>query len=195
MNKKITTLILIVLVLILGIGILIFVNFYKNTESTAVVSQSNDITKETEVDYKLDENENCVYTSKYGFTITYPKKYTAKRMEKAVDFILTDRQSGSSINIVYAKNDGSLKKMTMEEFSASLKDTEIDAELISYKDDTLNNSPVTVANYLYDGNNVTQTILILEDKGYNITVTKCEDISEEVSKDFDNIVNSFALTH
>ena len=51
----------------------------------------------------------------------------------------------------------------------------------------------TVAKITYNGNDVTQTIIINEDYGYNITATKRPDISEKMSKIFDDIVLSFVL--
>ena len=149
--------------------------------------------EEVEVEYTSDGNGTNTYVSDNGYSVKYPDKYTAKKIAKAIDFILVDEKSGSSINIVTAKNDGSLKKMTKEEFEESLKSTGMNVLIESYEDININGIPAVMAKYKYSGNDVTQTIIILDAIGYNITMTMCNGISDEILNDFEEILQSFKL--
>lgn len=186
MDKKIINLVICVLVcvvIILGLVIaqLVLDNDVKDKIETKL--------EETAIDDPV-EGEFKVHKSENGYTIKYPANMQAKSMAKAIDFILDDEKSGSSLNIITAKNDGSLKKMTREEFEYSLM---TDAVLISYDEVDLNGAVATFAKFLYNNNTVTQTIVITDDYGYNITVTESADISDEMSRIFSNIANSFVL--
>lgn len=190
MDKKILSLIICVLIcfiIILGLFIFKLATVDENHGTMDEIKLEEVVIDDpVEGDFKIHKSEN-------GYTVRYPSNMQAKHMAKAIDFILDDG-NGSSLNIVTAKNDGSLKKMTREEFEYSFKSGSMDGAILhSYEEKELNGHTVTVANFTYNGNNVTQTILIEEDFGYNITVTKSADISKEMSEILDNVVESFVL--
>lgn len=190
MDKKILSLIICVLlcfIIILGLFI-----FKLSLVDKGSVSNDETVLEEVIIDDPV-EGDYKVHKSQNGYTVKYPSDMQAKSMAKAIDFILDDG-NGSSLNIVTAKNDGTLKKMTREEFEHSFKAGSMDgAVLNSYDEIDLNGCVATVAKITYNGNDVTQTIIINEDYGYNITATKRPDISEKMSKIFDDIVLSFVL--
>lgn len=192
MEKKIINLIICVLIcfiIILGLFIFKFATVEKEVTTT---SQTEAVLEETLIDDPV-EGDFKVHKSENGYTVKYPANMQAKQMAKAIDFILDD-ESGSSLNIITAKNDGALKTMTREEFEYSfMAGTMEGAVLHSYEETDLNGLAVTVAKFTYNKNNVTQTIIIGEDYGYNITVTESTDISEEMSQIFHNVVQSFTL--
>ena len=190
MEKKIFSLVIaLVIVLLATIGLVIY---SQNTEKPKENVQKNELVR-TDIINSADGDGYKTYKSENGYTVRYPEKYTPQRMARAVDFILEDEESKSNLNIVTAKNDGTLKKMTEEDFSASIAETGMDVTMLSYESTDLNGAPATVARYIYNGNKVTQVIVILEDFGYNITVTESPDVTDYVSAELENIWKSFTL--
>ena len=189
MDKKILSLvvcILICFIIIIGLFILKLGAIAEKQVTEETILKESVIDDPVEGEYKVHRSEN-------GYVVKYPSNMEGKQMAKAIDFILDD-EVGSSLNIVTAKNDGSLKKMTREEFEYSFKAGSMDgAVLHSYNEVDLNGNVATVANFTYNGNDVTQTIIINNNYGYNITVTKSPNISDEMSEIFDNVVKSFTL--
>lgn len=192
MDKKIINLIICVLicvVVVLGLIIhqLVTDNSVKETEKVQNQLEEMVISDPVEGDFKIHRSEN-------GYTVKYPANMQAKSLAKAIDFILDDAKSGSSLNIITAKNDGSLKSMTRDEFEYSFKNGSMSgAVLHSFENIVLNNIDATVAKFTYNENNVTQTIIIRDDYGYNITVTESSNISREMSQIFNDVVQSFTL--
>ena len=186
MDRKIINLVICVLICVIVIFGLVISQLVLDKD---VKDKTETKLEETVIDDPV-EGEFKIHRSQNGYTVKYPENMQAKSMAKAIDFILEDAKSGSSLNIVTAKNDGSLKPMTREEFEDSLMS---DAVLNSYDKVDLNGVDATVAKFTYNKNNVTQTIIIQEDYGYNITVTESTDISDEMSRIFDNVVQSFTL--
>ena len=114
-------------------------------------------------------------------------------MAKSVDFILEDPNSGSSLNIVTAKNDGSVKKFTKEEFENSLNQTSEGSQLLSYEDIVLNGAEAVVAEFIYMENHVKQVICLSDSYAYNITLMTSSDITDGMLKVFEDVINSFTL--
>ena len=190
MEKKIFSLVVaLVIVLVATIGLVIY---SKSAEEPKENVQKNELVR-TDIINSADGDGYKTYKSENGYTVRYPEKYTPQRMARAVDFILEDEESKSNLNIVTAKNDGTLKKMTEEDFSASIAETGMSVTMLSYESTDLNGAPATVVRYIYNGNKVTQVIVILEDFGYNITVTESPDVSNSVSAELENIWKSFTL--
>ena len=189
MDKKIINLIICVLICVIVIFGLIISQLVMDKDVKTTPETENKLV-ETVIDDPSGEDGLKIHESENGYTVKYPDSMQAKQMAKAIDFILDDEKSGSSLNIITAKNDGSLKTMTREEFEYSLMS---DAVLHSYDKVDLNGVDATVAKFTYNKNNVTQTIIIQEDYGYNITVTESTDISNEMLQIFDNVVQSFTL--
>lgn len=190
MEKKIFSLVMaLILALLATIGLVIYsLNADKQKENV----QKNELVR-TDIINSADGDGYKTYKSENGYVVRYPEKYTPQRMARAVDFILEDEQSKSNLNIVTAKNDGTLKKMSAEDFSASISETGMSVTMLSYESIDLNGTPATVAKYIYNGNNVTQVIVILEDFGYNITVTESPDVSDSVSDELEKIWKSFTI--
>ena len=188
MDKKNINLIIWVLICFIVIFGLVISQLVINKNAKTATETENKL-EETVLNDPV-EGEFKVHKSQNGYTVKYPANMQAKSMAKAIDFILDDEKSGSSLNIVTARNDGSLKTMTREEFEHSLMS---DAVLKSYDKVDLNGADATVAKFTYNKNDVTQTIVILDDYGYNITVTKSGDIGDEMSKIFDDVAKSFVL--
>ncbi len=196
MNKKISNLTIITLILIMIILILIICNLAsvsdKSDTQPATVEETT-VLESVPIDDPVGEDGMKIHTSENGYSVKYPADMTAKSMAKSVDFILEDDQSGSSLNIVTAKNDGSVKKMSREEFEHSLSHTSDEFTLLSYEEFMLSGTETVAVEYSYMGNITKQFIIITENYAYNITVTKSSYISEEVSKIFDSVANSFML--
>ncbi len=196
MNKKISNLIIVTLLLIMIILILIICNLVNvsNDDETQLttVEETTDLNA-VPIDDPVGEDGMKIHVSENGYSVKYPADMTAKRMAKSVDFILGDDQSGSSLNIVTAKNDGSVKKMSREEFEHSLTHTSGEAVMLSYEEIVLNGVEAVAVEYTYMGNNTKQFIIITEGYAYNITITKSSYISEEMSSVFEDVVNSFVL--
>ena len=193
MDRKIINLVICVLVcfvIILGLFIFQLTNVQKESATTP---EAETVLEETVIDDPSGEDGFKVHKSENGYTIKYPEEYEAKRMAKAIDFILEDDKSGSSLNIVTARNDGTLKQMSREEFEYSLMQGSMDVEILDYTQTELNGTPAIVARYTYNGSSVTQTIIVTEYFGYNITVTESGNITEEMSAVFKNVVKSFSL--
>lgn len=194
MDKKIINLIICVLVCLIVIIGLVISQLAAVDKEVTTTSESEEVLEETPIDDPVGEDGLKVHKSENGYTVKYPADMQAEQMAKAIDFILEDADGGSSLNIITAKNDGSLKKMTRDEFEYSFMAGSMEgAVLHGYEDIDLNGLEATVAKFTYNGNNVTQTIIIAEDYGYNITVTESTDISEEMSQIFNDVVNSFVL--
>ena len=190
MEKKIFSLVVaLIIVLVATIGLVIYSQTAEEPEENV---QKNELVR-TDIINSADGDGYKTYKSENGYTVRYPEKYTPQRMARAVDFILEDEESKSNLNIVTAKNDGTLKKMTEEDFSASIAETGMDVTMLSYESTDLNGADATVAKYIYNGNEVTQVIVILEDFGYNITVTESPDVSDSVSNELEKIWKSFTL--
>ena len=190
MEKKIFSLVVaLVIVLVATIGLVIYSQTAEEPEENI---QKNELVR-TDIINSADGDGYKTYKSENGYTVRYPEKYTPQRMARAVDFILEDEESKSNLNIVTAKNDGTLKSMSEEDFSASIAETGMSVTMLSYESTDLNGAPATVAKYIYNGNKVTQVIVILEDFGYNITVTESPDVSNSVSAELENIWKSFTL--
>ena len=190
MEKKILSLVVaLVIVLVATIGLVIYSQTAEEPEENV---QKNELAR-TDIINSADGDGYKTYKSENGYTVRYPEKYTPQRMARAVDFILEDEESKSNLNIVTAKNDGTLKSMSEEDFSASIAETGMSVTMLSYESTDLNGAPATVARYIYNGNKVTQVIVILEDFGYNITVTESPDVADYVSAELENIWKSFTL--
>ena len=190
MEKKILSLVVaLVIVLVATIGLVIYSQTAEEPEENV---QKNELVR-TDIINSADGDGYKTYKSENGYTVRYPEKYTPQRMARAVDFILEDEKSKSNLNIVTAKNDGTLKSMSEEDFSASIAETGMSVTMLSYESTDLNGAPATVARYIYNGNKVTQVIVILEDFGYNITVTESPDVTDYVSDELENIWKSFTL--
>lgn len=190
MEKKIFSLVVaLVVVLVATIGLVIYSQTAEEPEENV---QKNELVR-TDIINSADGDGYKTYKSENGYTVRYPEKYTPQRMARAVDFILEDEESKSNLNIVTAKNDGTLKSMSEEDFSASIAETGMSVTMLSYESTDLNGAPATVAKYIYNGNKVTQVIVILEDFGYNITVTESPDVTDYVSDELENIWKSFTL--
>lgn len=202
MNKKILWLISSI-VLCLGIiaGLLGYSIASKKHETEKNTAQTEvKTTSETEesrlVETPLNdpvEGDFKVHTSENGYSIKYPADMTANTMAKSVDFILEDSESGSSLNIVTAKNDGTLSEMTREEFEHSLLHTSGNSELLSYEKINMNGIDTLVAEYTYMESVVKQYFVFTDTNGYCITVMKSDYISDEMSQIFDNVAESFTL--
>ena len=192
MDKKIINLIICILVcLIVILGLFIYRLIIVREEVTTT-EKTETVLEETVIEDPV-ENGFKVHRSENGYTVKYPEDMEAKQMAKSIDFILKDEQSKSSLNIVSAKNDGSLKKMNREEFENTLTQMSSDVALISYEDMDLNGIDAVVAEYIYMDNVMKQIIVITESMGYNITVTEGVNISEETAQIFDSVVQSFTL--
>ena len=190
MEKKIFSLVVaLVIVLVATVGLVIYSQTAEEPEENV---QKNELVR-TDIINSADGDGYKTYKSENGYTVRYPEKYTPQRMARAVDFILEDEESKSNLNIVTAKNDGTLKSMSEEDFSASIAETGMSVTMLSYESTDLNGAPATVAKYIYNGNKVTQVIVILEDFGYNITVTESPDVTDYVSDELENIWKSFTL--
>ena len=190
MEKKILSLVVaLVIVLVATIGLVIYSQTAEEPEENV---QKNELVR-TDIINSADGDGYKTYKSENGYTVRYPEKYTPQRMARAVDFILEDEKSKSNLNIVTAKNDGTLKSMSEEDFSASIAETGMSVTMLSYASTDLNGADATVAKYIYNGNEVTQVIVILEDFGYNITVTESPDVSDSVSNELEKIWKSFTL--
>lgn len=190
MEKKILSLVVaLIIVLVATVGLVIYSQTAEEPEENV---QKNELVR-TDIINSADGDGYKTYKSENGYTVRYPEKYTPQRMARAVDFILEDEKSKSNLNIVTAKNDGTLKSMSEEDFSASIAETGMSVTMLSYESTDLNGAPATVARYIYNGNKVTQVIVILEDFGYNITVTESPDVTDYVSAELENIWKSFTL--
>ena len=190
MEKKIFSLVVaLIIVLFATVGLVIYSQTAEEPEENI---QKNELVR-TDIINSADGDGYKTYKSENGYTVRYPEKYTPQRMARAVDFILEDEESKSNLNIVTAKNDGTLKSMSEEDFSASIAETGMSVTMLSYESTDLNGAPATVAKYIYNGNKVTQVIVILEDFGYNITVTESPDVTDYVSDELENIWKSFTL--
>ena len=190
MEKKILSLVVaLIIVLVATVGLVIYSQTAEEPEENV---QKNELVR-TDIINSADGDGYKTYKSENGYTVRYPEKYTPQRMARAVDFILEDEKSKSNLNIVTAKNDGTLKSMSEEDFSASIAETGMSVTMLSYESTDLNGAPATVAKYIYNGNKVTQVIVILEDFGYNITVTESPDVTDYVSDELENIWKSFTL--
>ena len=196
MNKKISNLVIITLLLIVIVLILIIWNLVSVPEDNDTKPDTTEVTTGLEsvpIEAPIGEDGMKIHTSENGYSVRYPGNMVAKSMAKSVDFILEDDQSGSSLNIVTAKNDGTLKKMTREEFEESLAQTSNGNELLNYEEIVLNGTGGVAVEFVYNENIVKQVIFITDTYGYNITVMKSEHITDEMSKIFDDVVNSFSL--
>ena len=190
MEKKILSLVVaLIIVLVATVGLVIYSQTAEEPEENV---KKNELVR-TDIINSADGDGYTTYKSENGYTVRYPEKYTPQRMARAVDFILEDEKSKSNLNIVTAKNDGTLKSMSEEDFSASIAETGMSVTMLSYESTDLNGAPATVARYIYNGNKVTQVIVILEDFGYNITVTESPDVTDYVSDELENIWKSFTL--
>lgn len=199
MDKKVLRLIIITLIFaIITIGLVIFklVGSKEKNEPQPVEVAEEQPQQELEalpIDDPVGEDGMKIHLSENGYSVKYPSNMTAKSMAKAVDFILEDDQSGSSLNIVTGKNDGSISKLTKEEFEHSLMHTSEETVLLSYEEIMLNGMEAVVAEYIYLENSVKQIIIMTEEYGYNITVMESPYISQEMSEVFWQVVNSFVL--
>ena len=105
MEKKIFSLVVaLVIVLVATIGLVIY---SKSAEEPKENVQKNELVR-TDIINSADGDGYKTYKSENGYTVRYPEKYTPQRMARAVDFILEDEESKSNLNIVTAKNDGTL---------------------------------------------------------------------------------------
>lgn len=192
MDKKIINLIMCVLIcFIIILGLFIFKLAAVEKEVTTT-SKTEPVLEETVIDDPV-EGDFKVHKSENGYTVKYPADMEALRVAKSIDFILEDEKSGSSLNIVTAKNDGSVTKMSREEFEHSLMHTSEETVLLSYEEVMLNGAAAVVAEYTYMDNAVKQVVVMTESCGYNITVMESSYITEEMSEIFDGVINSFTL--
>ena len=196
MDKRIFRLVIITIVLIMIICLIVIyalVNMeYKDSEAVTPPITTEEL-KAVPIDDPIGEDGMKIHTSENGYTVKYPGDMTAKSMAKSVDFILEDDESGSSLNIVTAKNDGTFSGLSKEELAHSLEHSSENYELISYEEITLNGADAVVAEYIYINVPLKQIVVVCEEYAYNITVMKSAYISDEMSEIFDNVVNSFTL--
>lgn len=196
MDKKIFRLVIITIVFIMIICLLVIYSLVNTKEKNSEAVTSPTTTEALEavpIDDPIGEDGMKIHTSGNGYTVKYPGDMTAKSMAKSVDFILEDPNSGSSLNIVTAKNDGSVKKFTKEEFENSLEQTSAGSQLLSYAEVVINGADAVVAEFVYMENYVKQVIVISENYAYNITMMESSNITDEMRMVFDNVINSFTL--
>lgn len=195
MDKKVFRMIIITLIALIITSVLIIfrlIDMQKNEKNENPEVTKDVQLEETPVDDPV-EGDFKVHKSENGYTVKYPAGMQATKLARSIDFILEDEESKSTINIVTAKNDGTLHKMSREEFEYSLSQTSEEAVLISYEDIKLNGADAVEAVFSYMDNEIKQIIIITENMGYNISVTKGANISDEMSVIFDDVVNSFVL--
>lgn len=198
MDNKIRTLLMIIISLIIAICVIVIYTLVDKSAQdsknvTPVVSEKKEDLQSVPLDDPVGEDGMKIHTSENGYTVKYPSDMVAKTMAKSVDFILEDPDSGSSLNIVTAKNDGSVKKFTKEEFENSLEQTSAGSQLLSYAEVVINGADAVVAEFIYAENYVKQVIIISESYAYNITMMESSDITDEMRIVFDNVINSFTL--
>ena len=165
---------------------------YKDSEAVTPPITTEEL-KAVPIDDPIGEDGMKIHTSENGYTVKYPGDMTAKSMAKSVDFILEDPNSGSSLNIVTAKNDGTFNRLTKEELAHSLEHSSEDYEFLSYEEFTLNGVDAVAAEYIYIDVPLKQIVVVCEEYAYNITVIKSDYISDEMSGIFDNVIKNFAL--
>lgn len=198
MDNKIRTLLMIIISLIIAICVIVIYTLVDKSAQdsknvTPVVSEKKEDLQSVPLDDPVGEDGMKIHTSENGYTVKYPSDMVAKTMAKSVDFILEDPDSGSSLNIVTAKNDGSVKKFTKEEFENSLEQTSAGSQLLSYAEVVINGADAVVAEFIYAENYVKQVIIISGSYAYNITMMESSDITDEMRIVFDNVINSFTL--
>ncbi len=196
MDKKIINLIIAALVLVVVLLLLVVWKLCgikpEAVTKPAVPTEGEELQAQP-IEDPVGEDGMKIHNSENGYSVKYPDSMTAKSMAKSIDFILEDDESGSSLNIVTAKNDGSVKKLTREEFEASLEQSSGNTELIGYDDVMLNGAEAVVAEYIYIDARVKQYIIITESYAYNITVMESPYITEEMSEVFKGVTESFVL--
>lgn len=194
MDKKVLRLVIIAMVLIMVICVLVIYSLVNIKNNEAEVTTAPPQTVEyVPIDDPIGEDGMKIHTSENGYTVKYPSGMVAKSMAKSVDFILEDDASGSSLNIVTAKNDGTVKKMTREEFEVSLSHTSQGSELLSYEEIVLNGTDAIVAEFIYMENEVKQVVVINDDFAYNITLMKSQYIEDDMLNVFEEVIKSFVL--
>ena len=198
MDNKIRTLLMIIISLIIAICVIVIYTLVDKSAQdsknvTPVVSEKKEDLQSVPLDDPVGEDGMKIHTSENGYSVKYPADMVAKTMAKSVDFILEDPDSGSSLNIVTAKNDGTFSGLTKEELAHSLEHSSEDYELISYEEITLNGVEAVAAEYIYIDVPLKQIVVVCEEYAYNITVIKSDYISDEMSGIFDAVVNSFTL--
>ncbi|MBQ2284635.1 MAG: hypothetical protein II244_03110 [Clostridia bacterium] len=196
MDKKIFRLVIITIVLIMIICLLVIyalVDMGRKDNETVTSSITTEELEAALIDDPVGDDGMKIHTSENGYSVKYPAYMDAKCMAKSVDFILEDPNSGSSLNIVTAKNDGSVKKFTKEEFENSLNQTSEGSQLLSYEDIVLNGAEAVVAEFIYMENHVKQVICLSDSYAYNITLMTSSDITDGMLKVFENVINSFTL--
>lgn len=194
MDKKVLRLVIIAMILIMVICLLVIYSLVniKNNE-TEVTTAPPQTVEYVPIDDPIGEDGMKIHTSENGYTVKYPSGMVAKSMAKSVDFILEDDASGSSLNIVTAKNDGTVKKMTRDEFEVSLSHTSQGSELLSYEEIVLNGTDAIVAEFIYMENEVKQVVVINDDFAYNITLMKSQYIEDDMLNVFEEVIKSFVL--
>ena len=194
MDKKVLRLVIIAMILIMVICLLVIYSLVniKNNETGVATAQPQTV-EYVPIDDPIGEDGMKIHTSENGYTVKYPSGMVAKSMAKSVDFILEDDASGSSLNIVTAKNDGTVKKMTREEFEVSLSHTSQGSELLSYEEIVLNGTDAIVAEFIYMENEVKQVVVINDDFAYNITLMKSQYIEDDMLNVFEEVIKSFVL--
>ena len=202
MDNKIRTLLIIAISLLMAICVIVIYMLVdktvEETENTpnvtpVVTSEPEEDLPSVPLEDPVGEDGMKIHTSENGYTVKYPSDMVAKTMAKSMDFILEDPNSGSSLNILTAKNDGSVKKFTEEEFENSLAHTSGGSQLLSYEEVVLNGADAVIAEFVYLENYVKQVIIISGSYAYNITMTESSDITDEMRIVFDNVINSFTL--
>ncbi len=194
MDKKVRYILIVLCVAVALIcTTLLFIMAGKDEAETTPAAQETQNPEQTALTDPTGSDGYKVHTSENGYTVKYPEGYTATQIARAVDFILTDDKSGSSINIVTAKNEGTLKKVSKEEFESAIKNSGMGVEFTRFEETTKDGAEVLIAEYTYDGNEVVQHIIIAEKYGYNITLMKGPQISQKTEQDFLKVMDSFSL--
>lgn len=198
MDNKIRTLLMIIISLIIAICVIVIYTLVDKSAQdsknvTPVVLEKKEDLQSVPLDDPIGEDGMKIHTSENGYSVKYPADMVAKTMAKSVDFILEDPDSGSSLNIVTAKNDGSVKKFTEEEFKNSLEHTSGGAQFLSYEEIVLNGLDAVAVEFVYLENYVKQVVIMSESYAYNITMTESSLITDEIHKAFENVINSFIL--
>lgn len=192
MDKKILNLIMCVLMCFVVILVLLIIKFATVKNEVETKQDTEVLIEETALDDPA-EGDIKIHKSQNGYSIKYPAYMQAKQIARSIDFILEDTDSGSSLNVVTAKNDGTLEKMSRDEFEYSLLHTTEDAVLLNYEDIMLNGTQAVKATFTYMDSVTEQYVVITDGLSYNISVTKSDNITEEMSAIFDNAVKSFTL--
>lgn len=144
------------------------------------------------VNMERSEDPLMVYTSENGYAVTYYGGFKPSKLSAAIDFVVMDEETGSTVTILTEEGLGALD-MTENEFKEKKLSDGMEIDISSFEKTEINGVPALRAEYRANESRVTEIIYDGGEKSFYATYTDLPGTQEELSRRMTAIINSLEV--